>query len=383
MTPENTEIEGIIQLAQNLIYERKIPDSREEDTAIKERDVEMWRQLINILEKSLSGILTKNGIIFSHTSRPTTSEFGVALSPINAGDCIKDTIRTAQFMLGVDTAMQSVIARKRAQNQEANVKILYAGCGPYAPLVLPLIPRYSDQNIEIHLLDIHLESIEAVQALCLKLDFFPQYNIHFHCKDATKIDLKKEQCPDFDIVLSETMDAGLRSEPQAAILYNVAKQVKEDCIFLPESIQLSVAVKSLNEYLSTLRRIHTINPEYFNFRETADKLRTWHILMNGGEGSQFSSKNESRGDYIIRELTLRDAKNIEKSLEDFLRTVARLEIPASLDETQLIILETRINVFKNISIDPGDSHITRPLLIGLTNRQELTNLAINYILGRN
>ncbi len=70
---------------------------------------------------------------------------GIALSIKNAADCIKDYKRTACFLRGIHKAIIECI--KRFPNTELN--ILYAGCGPYAPLLLPLLSLFKPEDINV------------------------------------------------------------------------------------------------------------------------------------------------------------------------------------------------------------------------------------------
>ena len=58
---------------------------------------------------------------------------GVAISPVQAARCLQETVRTQAFLKGVKAAIEEKL------NAHDTLHILYAGTGPYGPLLLPLL----------------------------------------------------------------------------------------------------------------------------------------------------------------------------------------------------------------------------------------------------
>src|SRR6185503_116125 len=96
--------------------------------------------------------------------RDSTGELvsnGVALAPIDAARCVLDSGRTSKFLRGTCAAIME--ARKRFP--VGPIEILYAGCGPFATLVLPLTTRFKPDQIQLTLIDTHARALELARGL--------------------------------------------------------------------------------------------------------------------------------------------------------------------------------------------------------------------------
>jgi len=158
---------------------------------------------------------------------------GKAISPSGAAHCLLEFKRTAIFLRGIKKAIDSKIGESNS-----TVNILYAGCGPYATLITPLISYYSSEQLKVTLLDINPVSIEAVEKLYRSLEF-EDYVADIVLADASFYKVDKS----YDIVISETMQAGLKKEPQVAIMQNLIPQCSADTIFIPEQITIDAYLK--------------------------------------------------------------------------------------------------------------------------------------------
>ncbi|HEX3094593.1 MAG TPA: hypothetical protein VHW72_18285, partial [Candidatus Angelobacter sp.] len=93
---------------------------------------------------------------------------GSASSPLDAGRCLLDVRRTAIYLRGVHGAISEAQLRFPGEV----IHVLYAGCGPFAPLCLPLLPLLAGQAVHFTLLDVHARAVESVQTIltALRLD---------------------------------------------------------------------------------------------------------------------------------------------------------------------------------------------------------------------
>lgn len=69
---------------------------------------------------------------------------GKAISPSSAAHCLLELKRTAIFLRGIKQAIEFKI-----DGSTDLVRILYAGCGPYATLVTPLLHYFLTDRISV------------------------------------------------------------------------------------------------------------------------------------------------------------------------------------------------------------------------------------------
>ena len=178
----------------------------------------------------------------NYIERETNVKGGIALSPEHAKDCLDDYIRTARFIKGIFKGIQSAISIFKTK-----VNVLYAGTGPLATLIIPLLPFFKSSDISVTFLDIHKESIKTVKKIIQHLGFEAYVN-EFCVEDATKFKIKEGT--QLHVVVTETMDKALTKEPQVAITQNLTTQLLDKGILIPEKIEISTAGINLFNRLS-------------------------------------------------------------------------------------------------------------------------------------
>lgn len=180
--------------------------------------------------------------------------------------CVEDIMRTKKFCKGIYMAIKKIKAKKNGK-----VHILYAGTGPFATLIIPLISRYSSEEISFTLLEINPESFDGLN------NTIQYFNAQDYINEMTlcdAIDYKIPKDLHVDILLSETMMHGLKSEQQVAICCKLLSQIENDVIMIPEEVNLNLlAVNSekrnrykqqMNgdlQYFKRLGNLFTINKE--------------------------------------------------------------------------------------------------------------------------
>ncbi|MGB0948985.1 MAG: hypothetical protein ACPGU0_02620 [Marinirhabdus sp.] len=210
------------------------------------------------LASLFEGLLLKSVPNRAYTStRPTRVNGGVALSSQHALDCLKDPLRTVRFIKGVHAAILDALARFPGER----INLLYAGCGPAAALIVPLLPAFAPQQLSVTLLDVNGTSVTSVLAL-LKTLRASAYINSVQLGDAATFQFEKSK--KLHIVLTETMDKGLTKEPQLRIVQNLAPQLAKNGILLPESIHVYTehSFYGKEPYFDIYKNVSRIGPAY-------------------------------------------------------------------------------------------------------------------------
>lgn len=173
---------------------------------------------------------------------------GSASSPLDAARCLLDVRRTAIFLRGVHGAIKE--AQRRFPGEI--IHILYAGCGPFAPLCLPLLPLLAGEALHFTLLDVHARAVESVQTIlaALRLD-----GVKVDCLvcDATRY--RRPDQRSLHVIVSETMQRALEKEPQVAILMNTAPQLTPGGLMVPETIAVDAVLTDMAQELGRNGRV--------------------------------------------------------------------------------------------------------------------------------
>ncbi len=160
---------------------------------------------------------------------------GKAISAASAAACLMDFQRTAVFLRGIVKAVRHLQQRFPGER----IRILYAGTGPYATLLTPLTVLFREDEVVFDMLDIHQESIDAIQALYAGLGI-TGYLGEMHTGDATRHHVH----PETHAILSETMLRALKNETQVPIMLHLLPQLREGGLFLPEEIRVTAEMLS-------------------------------------------------------------------------------------------------------------------------------------------
>ncbi|MEZ0487890.1 hypothetical protein [Fibrella aquatica] len=154
-----------------------------------------------------------------------------------AAMCIHDLMRTKKFMDGL---YKAVLDKQKAA-PGAPVHVLYAGTGPFATLILPLLARFTSQQVQFTFLEVNPESFHCLTELVALLGIGP-YVRHFHLTDATTWQAATDE--PVAILVTETMQRALKNEPQVAICLSLLPQLSPETILIPEEISLKLGLVS-------------------------------------------------------------------------------------------------------------------------------------------
>lgn len=163
----------------------------------------------------------------THVNTP----YGNAIGTFWAARCVREIFRTQRFSRG----LYSSILKKIAESKKP-VHVLYAGTGPFATLALPVMMMLKPEDVQFTFLEINQESIDKLKQVIEFFDLAAYVKSIEQC-DAASWEINNKA---IDIVISETMNRALITEPQVAIMLNLASQLSKDVIFLPEEIKVSL-----------------------------------------------------------------------------------------------------------------------------------------------
>ncbi|MFK7784632.1 MAG: hypothetical protein AB8B56_05945 [Crocinitomicaceae bacterium] len=255
---------------------------------------------------------------------------GIAIGLSWAASCLDDSIRTLKFLRGTKQAIETKL------KESASVHLLYAGTGPFATLILPLLSHFSSNQLQVTLLDVNPTSVENVTQLIDRFNF-KNHVQEIRCADATKTTFEKAS--EFDILLSETMQHALQSELQVVITSHLLNQMEADTILIPQSIELGI-VSANSDSMKVQHVDHFLKVDAHFLRSHRDIQAGWYIEQ------RIDSK--------------------------------KLQFRAN----ELLAISTKIQVHENEQIEWNESGLTTLKIIGVPEDFQNTNeVAIRYVIS--
>lgn len=286
---------------------------------------------------SITGIAERSD--HADDSDGTRLPSGEAISPEDAARCVLDYSRTSKFLRGLYAA----ILEARERFPDVAIEILYAGCGPFAPLAIPLTTRFSSAEIKFTLLDVHKRSLDAARRIFQVLGKSSFVRDYIQCDAAS---YKNEAPHAIHVVIVETMQAALEREPQVAITMNLAPQLCPGGIFLPERIAVAC-------YLCDLTK------EFPPLPAGADAANS---LSEGGRGRVRVNLGRVIDLTAVSCRNLLAASNSDGHGGTSLASKL-LTIPEDVDGEFYLMLSTAITVFDSIALDEYESGLTFPRIL--------------------
>ena len=229
---------------------------------------------------------------------------GKAIGTFWAASCLEDHLRTRSFIRGIDNAIRDKL------KDQISLNILYAGTGPYATLLLPLMSKYAEYKVKYTFIEINSLSLQILKQVISKVGF-QDFDITFLQEDASRYQIDGNNQP--DIIISETMQKALEKEQQVPIFLNLMDQVGEDTLFIPEKIELVAGLA--DEGFDFINQ----QPESFQNAGTLFEMSKTALLPKS------RWVNEQSGETIFQQTTLKiDKEALANARHLFLLTEIRI-----------------------------------------------------------
>ena len=265
-------------------------------------------------------------------------ESGLAINPNAAAQCILDYQRSTVFIRGIYAAIKA--ARIRRPNTA--IKILYAGCGPYASLLLPLLTQFEADELAVQLLDIHPASLDSVSSLVTYFGL-SEHNIQYQQGDACEY----QHHGALHLIIAEVMQKALEQEPQFAVTANLASQLDSQGIFIPEKIDVELCLVHLKQEQALLGSGRDQAPKALS--KTLNECQDRHplgTLLSLNSTSVLPLLQEARQSALTTKLELPPV-------------TIRLPNIEYIDSYDAVML-TRIQVFERFKLTDYETDLTLP-----------------------
>jgi hypothetical protein len=197
---------------------------------------------------------------------------GVAIGPRAAAHCITDYQRTVVFIRGVYAAINDSITKQQQRSDRPPLNILYAGCGPFATLLMPLLERFDPGALDITLLDIHAESLASVGRL------ISHFGLEFYDIATVKADASTYQHhTPLHLIIAETMQKALEQEPQLAVTANLVPQLLPKGVFIPQQVRVQLCLADPASFMTAVSAIAVSSCQHKRFVAELISLNQSHI----------------------------------------------------------------------------------------------------------
>lgn len=287
----------------------------------------------------------------NHRKRQFINAYGLIMSPDHCVTTVKDTLRLRSFFCGIDQAIKDL----RQLIQEP-LHIVYPACGPFAPLLLPLLSYYqenaiySPEDITVTFIDLQEGAVIALDTL-IKAQNLDAYVNELICDDAMTYQPDKT----VDIVVLEAMQHGFTREGHFALSQYFAQFLGDKGVLIPQKISvqamLAVAQKEYVEQWQSASSLMSL--EAFQNYDANHKLR-----------ESFLAERTELGEILGLDLSFLRAVKISP-LNQYTsmvecNTVLIPELAENHNKHTLLIY-CQVNTYGDFWLNEYESGITQPL----------------------
>ena len=228
------------------------------------------------------------------------------------------------FLRGINKAIRDHLGKSD------QMRILYGGCGPFATVLTPITSVFSPGEVQFTFLEIEPKSVESVKRL------YAEWGLEAYLKD-----IRLEDATDptlsfvdrFGIIVSEAMQAGLRTECQVPITRNLVRFLGDGGHFIPGKI-------SLDAYLV----------------------------------SSCEPNSDARDEEFLGTAFELDFRSMSEGLE-------KISIPIVDSELEVLELRTRIDLYGDVGIANRESGLTSPIILEIFKERRPKRIEFEYVGG--
>ncbi len=301
------------------------------------------------LHKQLSKLYLQQKTVYDYApiepklkKKQYISASGLIMSPDNCVTTQLDDLRVQAFARGIDQALS-----EKLPSHQGPFHIVYPACGPFAPLLLPLIAyyhrqqKYSAEQLQVTLIDVQEGAVQSLQALVHAMGL-KDYIRRIECIDALTF---QPENMTVDMVVLEAMQHGVSSEGHFLIARHFASLLSPDGCFIPQKISvkaiLNIAQRELVEQWQ--------NSECLS--ETAMDPAVKEQRIDLGEVVSLSAESLQTLPEIVLDANTRLIECDKVTIPD---------LPSDAPEYTLFLC-TQVQVFADQYVGEYDSGITHPL----------------------
>ncbi len=286
---------------------------------------------LNKCYEALTSIYTSLDLPPEQRSLQYINRHGLVMSPDYCIKTITDTPRVGAFWQALEPLI-GVDANTAGKPQH----LVYPACGPYAPLLLPLLYSLKQEErlnpqLKVTLIDVHPAAAHTALELVRLCGLADQVDVL--CLDACEY---QAELGSVDILLLESMQHGFGREAHLSICQHFESLLAHDAIMVPENISIcAVLAKSTEEY-------------------PLDKRDT--SIANSGRIELGSILEVNRHNLL-------QLQTLELDGGNSLVECDQVKIPDDIVDAKdyILLLTTRIKVSENCWIEEYESGISHPL----------------------
>lgn len=277
---------------------------------------------------------------------------GKAIGPTWAGRCVNEFLRTKKFIRGAFLG----IKRAKEKFKDRPIHIVYAGTGPFGTLLIPLTTVFSSEEVKFTLLEINPYTIQNLRNVIKAFEAEKYIEEIVECDAA---EYKKDKTKPIHMVVTETMQNGLKKEPQVAITLNLVSQMEPEGILIPEKVIVEAALLDPKRVADRMMGVEGADKDYYYPLSKIFELNKQTSVIEKNRSYCFPEVQveiSSNIDSRYRKLSL--LTDIQVFEEEWLTYMqCSLNIPLKvIDIDWLNNTPQKVNFQYNISENPGFIH---------------------------